>query len=45
MSGSGASCFALFDSAQAASAGAAAIHTRHPAWWVKTTSFGSDPIA
>lgn len=33
MSGSGATCFALFDDARARDAAAAMIATNHPAWW------------
>lgn len=35
MSGSGATCFALFATRQAASRAAAVIKTHHPGWWVK----------
>lgn len=34
MSGSGATCFALYDGPGAAEAAAAAVRARHPAWWV-----------
>ncbi|TQV83514.1 4-(cytidine 5'-diphospho)-2-C-methyl-D-erythritol kinase [Denitrobaculum tricleocarpae] len=34
MSGSGASCFGLFKTAEAAAAAAAAVQTAEPAWWV-----------
>lgn len=34
MSGSGATCFALFDSAAARAAAAEAIRSRHPDWWL-----------
>lgn len=34
MSGSGATCFALFADAPAAQAAAAALRARHPDWWV-----------
>jgi 4-diphosphocytidyl-2-C-methyl-D-erythritol kinase len=34
MSGSGATCFALFDRAEQAEAGAAEIRAAHPDWWV-----------
>jgi 4-diphosphocytidyl-2-C-methyl-D-erythritol kinase len=37
MSGSGATCFALFDTRRAASAGAQKLRARHPAWWVRAT--------
>jgi 4-diphosphocytidyl-2-C-methyl-D-erythritol kinase len=35
MSGSGATCFGLFDSRRAATAAARALRARHPAWWVR----------
>lgn len=35
MSGSGATCFGLFATRQAASRAAAAIRRQHPGWWVK----------
>ena len=35
MSGSGATCFALFDDMAAAQAAEASIRTAHPDWWVK----------
>jgi 4-diphosphocytidyl-2-C-methyl-D-erythritol kinase len=38
MSGSGATCFALFDTRRAATAGAQALRVRHPAWWVRPTA-------
>jgi 4-diphosphocytidyl-2-C-methyl-D-erythritol kinase len=41
MSGSGATCFALFGSHRAASAGAIALRTRHPNWWVRATTLGA----
>jgi 4-diphosphocytidyl-2-C-methyl-D-erythritol kinase len=34
MSGSGATCFGLFDTDTAAHAAAKQISTRHPNWWV-----------
>ena len=37
MSGSGATCFALFDSALPASAAAAALEATHPQWWTVAT--------
>jgi 4-diphosphocytidyl-2-C-methyl-D-erythritol kinase len=40
MSGSGATCFGLFSSSQAAHAGARDLAARRPAWWVKATLFG-----
>jgi len=39
MSGSGATCFALFGSAGLAQDVAQRIQTDHPGWWVRTTSF------
>lgn len=38
MSGSGATCFALFDGGAARDAAAAAIAARHPAWWQLATA-------
>ncbi len=35
MSGSGATCFGIFDEAETAAAAAAAIADAHPGWWVK----------
>ncbi|MBX9773347.1 MAG: 4-(cytidine 5'-diphospho)-2-C-methyl-D-erythritol kinase [Xanthobacteraceae bacterium] len=40
MSGSGATCFALFATAPAAAAAARALRGRHPAWWVRATKLG-----
>lgn len=40
MSGSGASCFALFDTAKAAAAAARALRAGQPAWWVRAASLG-----
>lgn len=37
MSGSGATCFALFDDTAACTAGAAEMRTRHPGWWCLET--------
>ena len=37
MSGSGATCFALFETCQAASKAAKAIRRDHPSWWVAAT--------
>lgn len=37
MSGSGATCFGLFETAQAAEVAAASISAAHPDWWVKAT--------
>jgi 4-diphosphocytidyl-2-C-methyl-D-erythritol kinase len=41
MSGSGATCFALFDSARAASAAARALRAAHPSWWNRPTWLGA----
>jgi len=40
MSGSGATCFALFDTAKAAAAAARVLRARHATWWVRATSLG-----
>jgi 4-diphosphocytidyl-2-C-methyl-D-erythritol kinase len=40
MSGSGATCFALFDSAKAAAAAARVLRGREPDWWVRSTMLG-----
>ena len=40
MSGSGATCFALFDSARAAAAAARMLRAAHPQWWVRATALG-----
>lgn len=40
MSGSGATCFALFDDADAAQAGATQLKRDYPAWWTAATIFG-----
>jgi 4-diphosphocytidyl-2-C-methyl-D-erythritol kinase len=41
MSGSGATCFGLFTTAAAATAAAAVLRGRHPAWWVQPTILGA----
>jgi 4-diphosphocytidyl-2-C-methyl-D-erythritol kinase len=40
MSGSGATCFGLFNSASDAEAAARSLKTRRPGWWVQATVFG-----
>jgi 4-diphosphocytidyl-2-C-methyl-D-erythritol kinase len=40
MSGSGATCFALFDSFRAASAAARTLRVGYPSWWVRATTLG-----
>jgi 4-diphosphocytidyl-2-C-methyl-D-erythritol kinase len=40
MSGSGATCFALFDNTKAAAAAARALRERKPDWWVRSTMLG-----
>ncbi len=40
MSGSGASCFGLFDSQRAAAAAARALRAAHPQWWIRPTVLG-----
>jgi 4-diphosphocytidyl-2-C-methyl-D-erythritol kinase len=37
MSGSGATCFGLFESCHAAARAASVIRRHHPGWWVKST--------
>jgi 4-diphosphocytidyl-2-C-methyl-D-erythritol kinase len=41
MSGSGATCFALFASTRAATAGAAMLRAAQPHWWVRASTLGS----
>lgn len=43
MSGSGATCFALCESAGSARAVAAALKAQHPGWWVEACSLGAAP--
>jgi 4-diphosphocytidyl-2-C-methyl-D-erythritol kinase len=38
MSGSGATCFGLFETARAASAAARKLRAEHPAWWIRATA-------
>jgi 4-diphosphocytidyl-2-C-methyl-D-erythritol kinase len=38
MSGSGATCFALFDQAKAAAAAASVLRKKHPRWWIRATA-------
>jgi 4-diphosphocytidyl-2-C-methyl-D-erythritol kinase len=40
MSGSGATCFALFDNAKAAAAAARVLRGRKPEWWVRSAMLG-----
>ena len=40
MSGSGATCFALYGSGRAAAAAARALREQHPGWWVRATTLG-----
>jgi len=40
MSGSGATCFGLFDTAKAAAAAAQALRAKHASWWVRATVLG-----
>jgi len=40
MSGSGATCFGLFDTRRVAAAAAQRVRAEHPAWWVKATTIG-----
>ncbi len=41
MSGSGATCFALFDSIDTAEAAAASLASQRSEWWVKATMLGA----
>ena len=41
MSGSGATCFALFGSAREADAAARRLRARHPKWWVRGVALGA----
>ena len=41
MSGSGATCFGLFESNAAATAAARTVRGRHPQWWVRATVLGA----
>ena len=41
MSGSGATCFALFDSMDAAESAAASLAAQRPDWWIKATMLGA----
>jgi len=41
MSGSGASCFGLFDSTQAAACAARRLRAGYPDWWVRATTLGA----
>lgn len=41
MSGSGATCFALFDSLETAEAAATSLAAQHPSWWIKPTLLGA----
>jgi 4-diphosphocytidyl-2-C-methyl-D-erythritol kinase len=40
MSGSGATCFGLFDSGRAATAAAQALRSKNPNWWIRATTLG-----
>lgn len=42
MSGSGASCFGLFATLEAARAGCAALRRAHPSWWIQAVTLGCD---
>jgi 4-diphosphocytidyl-2-C-methyl-D-erythritol kinase len=44
MSGSGATCFAILDSARAAQAAARTLRERQPGWWVKATRLGDGGV-
>jgi 4-diphosphocytidyl-2-C-methyl-D-erythritol kinase len=38
MSGSGATCFGLFDTARSATTAARTLRTQFPAWWIRATT-------
>jgi 4-diphosphocytidyl-2-C-methyl-D-erythritol kinase len=40
MSGSGATCFALFSTSDEAAAAAKLLSTKQPSWWIKATVLG-----
>jgi 4-diphosphocytidyl-2-C-methyl-D-erythritol kinase len=40
MSGSGATCFGLFDTTRATAAAAKILRERHPGWWIRATTIG-----
>jgi 4-diphosphocytidyl-2-C-methyl-D-erythritol kinase len=42
MSGSGATCFGVFDSGRAAAAAAKALRSSHPTWWVRATTLAGE---
>ena len=41
MSGSGATCFGLFERARSAAAAAAKLRAEHPSWWVRATALAA----
>jgi 4-diphosphocytidyl-2-C-methyl-D-erythritol kinase len=41
MSGSGATCFGLFETARAATMAARELRTRHPTWWIRATALAA----
>ncbi len=45
LSGSGATCFALFETAAAANAAASRLSAAHPGWWVRPSRFLDQPAA
>lgn len=45
MSGSGATCFALFETDEEVTAAAAALAALRPKWWVRACRLGDDPFA
>ena len=44
MSGSGATCFGLFDSAATADEAASNLSAQHIEWWVRPTTLGTPPF-
>ena len=45
MSGSGATCFALYETPRAALAAARALRRAHAAWWVRAGGLGDEPFS
>ena len=45
LSGSGSTCFAIFDTRDAASAAASRLSEAHPGWWIRASRFRDRPAA
>jgi 4-diphosphocytidyl-2-C-methyl-D-erythritol kinase len=41
MSGSGATCFGLFETARTAAAAARKLRVEHPSWWIRATALAA----